>query len=203
MNDISKLLQNNIITIMTSLQSMQRECTDIYNAYWKTDAQPTVNALTSTGTAATVASNLTKGNYVDGISFAENLNKFFSNQAVTQSDYLQSINQIKYGNAELVTQLTEATEQIGTRIKQLCLDALEVYKQSLDIVELYFDNEVGDIIGVLDSQRIVPGSEMTVADLTVAITLFQNFQNMITNQSVSTGDYSATISTWQRLDTLE
>ena len=134
--------------------------------------------------------------------FAANLDKFFSNQAVAQSDYLQTIEQIKYGNAELVTQLSEATEQIGTRIKQLCLDALEIYKQILDAIDLYFKNEIGDMLAVMDSHRIFSGAEMNVSDLTAAITLFQQFQNMIENSAVATAEYGGTIAIWEKYETL-
>jgi hypothetical protein len=82
----------------------------------------------------------------------------------------------------------------------LCLDCIEIYRQSQNALELYFDNEVGDIVSVLDAQRIVYGSEMTVSDLSSAITLLQQFNNFMGNSAVTTGDYSSTISKWNRLD---
>jgi len=203
MEQITVQLQNNIITIKNSLKTMEIECASIYDDYWKTDANTTISGLATGTTPATVESNLTKQNYIDGITFSENLEKFFTNTAVSQSDYLQTIGQIKYGDAVLETQHTVATESIGTRIKQLCLDALEIYKQSLDITNMYFDNEVSDCVAVWDNHRIVYGCEMTKIELSNMITLLQQYQNMIGNSAVTPGDYSATLSVLDRLSVLE
>ena len=203
MQQVTVLLQNSIITIAESMMSLQRECADIFDSYWKTDANTTISGLATGTTPATVDSKLTKQDYIDGITFAENLEKFFTNTAVSQADYLQTINKVKYGDATLETQHTVATESLGTRIKQMCLDALEIYKQTLDTTELYFDNEIGDALAVMDSHRIMFGCEMTVSDLSNTITMFQQYQNMIQNSSVSTGDYSATLSALVRLSVLE
>ena len=202
MEQITVQLQNNIITIKDSLKTMELECAGIYDAYWKTDANTTVSGLATGTTPATVESNLTKQNYIDGLTFSENLEKFFTDTAVAQADYLQTINQIKYGNAVLESQLTTATESIGTRIKQICLDALEIHKQSFDITNMYFDNEVGDCVTVWDNHRIVYGCEMTKIELSNMITMLQQYQNMISNAAVTPGDYSATLSVLDRLSVL-
>ena len=202
MEQMTVLLQNNIITIKDSLKTMQRECDDIYDAYWKTDATTLITGLSSGTDPATVESKLTKDTYLGGITLAENLNKFFTNVAVSQSDYLQTINQIKYGNAVLETQLSVAVEGIGTRIKQMCLDALEVYKQSLDITDMYFDNEIGDAVAVWEDHRIVYGCEITKLELSNTITMLQQYQNMVNNSAVTQGDYSATLATLDRLSVL-
>lgn len=200
MQQITVLLQNNIKTIMTSLASMQRECKSIYDSYWKTMANTTVSGLSTDATPATVASKLTKKNYIDAITLSESLNNFFQNAAVTTGDYLQTSVNAKYGNAVLGSAIDVPTESIGDRLKQLCLDCIEIYRQSQNVLDLYFDNEVGDIVAVLDAQRIVYGSEMTVSDLSSAITLLQQFNNFMGNSIVTAGDYSSTISKWNRLD---
>lgn len=185
---------------MTSLASMQRECKSIYDSYWKTMANTTVSGLSTDATPATVASKLTKKNYIDAITLSESLNNFFQNAAVTTGDYLQTSVNAKYGNAVLGSAIDVPTESIGDRLKQLCLDCIEIYRQSQNVLDLYFDNEVGDIVAVLDAQRIVYGSEMTVSDLSSAITLLQQFNNFMGNSIVTAGDYSSTISKWNRLD---
>jgi|MudIll2142460700_1097286.scaffolds.fasta_scaffold54810_3 hypothetical protein len=200
MQQITVLLQNNIKTVMTSLSNMQRECKSIYDTYWKTMANTTVSGLSTDATPATVTSKLTKKNYIDAITLSENLNKFFQNTLVTTGDYLQTAVNAKYGNAVLGSALDVPTESIGDRLKQLCLDCIEIYRQSQNVLELYFDNEVGDIVAVLDSHRIIYGSEMTVSELSSAITLLQQFNNFMSNSAVTTGDYGATISVWSRLD---
>lgn len=204
MNDITKILQNKIINIMTSFEVSMKECKEIYNAYWKTDATTKIVAL-STGTdPATQETHLTKDEYIGGITYCENLNNFFQNIAVGTTDYRQIIEKIHYGSAAtLATPLSVATEALGTRIYNLALDTIEIYKLSTEIIEIYFDNEVGDAIASLDNQRIVYGSEMTKDDLVLAVVMLQEFNKMIDNQAVTQGDYSATISKWKRLETLE
>lgn len=200
MQQITVLLQNNIKTIMTSLASMQRECKSIYDSYWKTMANTTVSGLSTDATPATVTSKFTKKNYIDAITLSESLNNFFQNAAVTTGDYLQTAVTAKYGNAVLGSAIDVPTESIGDRLKQLCLDCIEIYRQSQNVLDLYFDNEVGDIVAVLDAQRIVYGSEMTVSDLSSAMTLLQQFNNFMSNSIVTAGDYNSTISKWNRLD---
>ena len=200
MNTITQILQNDIIEVMDALDLMQIECKNIYDAYWKTDANTTVSGLSTDVTPATVASNLTKKNYQDGITLAEQLNKFFTNQAITQADYLQTCVQIQYGNADLETQLTEATEKIGNRVLQFALDVQTLYKKTQMAVSLYYDEEIGDCVGVMDAHRILYGSDMIISDLASAITLFQEFKDFMTNATVTTADYSTTVGIWDKYE---
>jgi len=204
MQTVTKLLQNNMKTIMNSLKFMEKECKEIYDVYWKTDVNTQIGALVNGTDPATVNTHLTKTEYLGGITYCEDLNDFFQNGAVTTTDYKQSIYRIQYGSAAvLADELSPATEATGTRIYDLCLNVLEIYKQGKDIINLYYDNEVGDMITSIDSQRIVPGSEMTKDDLASAITLIEEFIGMLDNEAVTQSLYSSTVSKWERLDTIE
>ncbi len=202
MVQITVLLQNNIKTIMDSFATMQRECKGIYDAYWKTIAHTTVSALSTDNTPATSASRLTKATYILGVTLSEQLNNFFQNSAVTTGDYLGTCTIIRYGNAAAISAIDVPTESIGDRIKQICLNCSEIYIHSQNIIETYFDNEIGDMVAVIDAQRIVYGSEMTASDLSIAITMLQAFNNFMATAAVATADYSSTISKWNRLSQL-
>lgn len=197
-NSVTSIIQNQIIDIVADLAVVQRECIDIYNSYWKTDASTLVPALTNDTDPATVNSKLTKAEYISGITFCEDLNDFFQNGAVTTTDYAQTCYKIKYGNADLATQLSEAVENIGDRVLQICLDAIQLRIDMQNVVDIYFDEEVGDTVSALDGERIIYGSDMVRNDLSNIITLFQQFENMMANSAVTSGDYSAMISKWSK-----
>lgn len=197
---ITKVLQNKLKTIANSLSWMQRECIDIYNDYWKTDASTLVPALATGTTPATVEYHLTKEEYINAITFCEEFDDFFTNEAVTQTDFRQTCIRVKYGSAaDLGTPTSNAVEELGKRIYALCIAVLELYNDAKDATEIYFDNEISDIIAVIDTERIVYGSEMTKDDLSSMITLLQEFMDMIGNAAVTQGDYSAIIAKWERL----
>lgn len=196
---ITELLQSDLIGIMNTLKSLQRECKNIYDSYWKTDANTNVSGLSLDTDPAAKTAKLTKKDYTDGITFCQDFNDFFNNTAVTTSDYYQILVKIQYGDADLTTPLSEATESIGDRLKQLALNCLDLYNQVLDTIDMYYDNEIGDILAVIDDDRIVYGSNMTKVELSDALTLLQQYVNMLSNSAVTTGDYSTTIGSWQRL----
>jgi len=199
MKHTTVLLQNGLKSIMDSFGIMQRECKDISDAYFKSGASATVSALASDTTPATVATKFTKANYTAGITLADNLNKFFQNQAVTTADYLATLDALKYGNATLATQLSVAVEEIGKRIYAMVQDCLSLVTQGRNLVEMYFDNEIGDIVSAFDADRIIPGSEMTRTDLSLAVTMLQEWEKFFTNTAVTQADYSSTVSRWLRL----
>lgn len=197
---ITKILQNKLKTITNSLNWMQRECINIYNDYWKTDASTLIPGLADNDTPATVEYHLTKDEFTNAITFCEKLNNFFTNQAVSTADNRQICVRVKYGSAaNLASPLSNATEELGKRIYFLFTSVLDMYVEIQDAIEIYFDNEIGDIIAVIDSDRIVYGSEMTSSELVAIITLIQEFKDMIENAAVTSGDYSSTISKWERL----
>lgn len=203
MYNITGLLQNEIRALFTIFKDAGREAKSIYDGYWKTDANTKVTGLSSGTDPATVETHLTKDEYANGITLCEELDDFFTNSAVTTTDFLQHATRCKYGSAgTLATQLSNATEKIGTRLYDLCTVLIDALETALNIIDLYYDNEVGDIVSALDDQRIIFGSEMTKTDLVNAITLLEQFENFMNNSVVTTADYFATIAKWDRLTTI-
>jgi len=194
----TKKVQIDIKTLMEGMLWLKEESRGIYNAYWDTDASTLVPALSTGTTGATVSSNLTKDEYIAGIGFVEDLDDFFSNSAVTQTDYLQTCNKLRYGSASISTEVSNATESLGARLQTLGINCIGYFRSARDILNFYTNNELGDLISSLDSHRVVPGSAMTVDDLNSGITLVEQFKKMINNEVVTTALYEATVAKWQR-----
>jgi len=194
----TKKAQIDIKTIMTGMLWLKEESRGIYNAYWDTDASTLVPALATGTTGATVASKLTKDEFINGITFVEDLDNFFTNSAVTQTDYLGTCNKLQYGSANISTEVSNATENLGTRLQTLGINCISYFRNARDVLAFYTNNELGDLISSLDTQRIVPGSDMTVDDLNSGITLVEQFKKMINNEVVTTSLYEATVAKWQR-----
>lgn len=195
--NITNQLQEHIAEVAESMMLIEEESKDIGKVYWSTDANTVIGALGASD-AATLATTLTKTEYLSGVTLAEELEDFFFNEAVSTSDYIQNCEKIKYGSAATGVNRGNATEALGSRIYQVALDCIELYKSCRHILRLYSQNEVGDMIANLDTHRIIPGSEMTRDELNSGITLVEQFKKMMNNEAVTQGDYSATLAKWHR-----
>lgn len=194
----TKKIQIDIKSFMDGMLWLKETSKCIYDAYWDTDASTLVPALASGVSGATVESSLTKDEFVNGITFIEDLVDLFSNGAVSQADYLGTCNKLQYGSASITVPLSNATEALGTRLQTLGINCIGYYHDARNILNFYTNNELGDMISSLDAQRIVPGSDMTVSDLNAGITLVEQYKKMINNEVVSQALYEATVATWQR-----
>lgn len=194
----TKKIQLDIKNFMTGMIWLKEESKNIYDTYWDTDASTLVPALVSGVSGATVDSHLTKDEFINGITFVEDLGDFFSNSSVSQTDYMQTCNRLKYGSASISTQLSNATEGLGTRLQTLGVNCIGYFEDARNILNFYINNELGDMIASLDAQRIVAGSDMTVSDLSAGITLVEQYKKMINNEVVTQALYEATVAIWQR-----
>lgn len=195
--NLSDLLQTKIKTYMTSCEDLINESKAIENTYFKSGASTDISALAGSD-PVTVSTKLTKDEMTNGITLVQQVDKFFQNSAVTQSDYLGSVYPIVYGNNEATAIVSTAVEALGERLKNLCDTLVTQWERGRDIIDLYFDNEFGDVVAVLDSHRIIYGSDMTQSDLSSAVTLIQEFQDLLQNAAVTTANYSETVAKWRR-----
>lgn len=193
----SKKLQDDIKDMATSLLALKKESEEIYKAYWATDANTKVSALENDTDAATSSTKLTKGNYTNGLSLAEDVEDFFGNEAITQTDYPANCLKIIYSDAATPAKLSEATEQIGARVVQMAQDCLTLRKTCFDILKFYSAHNLDDILGVLSNEDVIPGSSMSKADLNSGITMIEQFKKMMNNEAVTAGDYAATLAKWE------
>lgn len=196
MNDTSQKLETAILAVATSLKSIRNESSDVYKVYFATGADALVSALAANGTAATVTTKLTKSEIINGITFIGELNDFFDNAAVAQGDYLQSLENLINGSDQAGAALSNDVEAIGTRLKELAEDCVEVFKQAKDILKAYSASELSAVVSAISTTTVVFGCSTTKAKLSSGITLVEQFKKMINNEAVTTGDYSSTVSSW-------
>jgi hypothetical protein len=196
--DITRVYQNKVKTLVALWLTMKEEVKDIGKCYWSTDANTKITAAGDTD-PVTLGTHLLKSSYVSGITLCEALSNFFSNTEVSTADYLQTCHKLRYGGAAVPTKLSDATEELGSRMYVVACDAIEIFKECRVILELYSNNEIGDMVANLDVQRMIPGSEMTKDQLSSAITVVEQFKKMLNNEAVSTGDYAASLAKWQNL----
>jgi len=197
--DVTKVIQIDLKEMMVQCCCLACEAKEIDNAYWDTNANTLVSALSSDTDAATLETKLTKAEYIAGITMVQNLFKMFNNEAVSTADYEGTCNLLRYGSHATGSKLSEATEEIGNRMKQLAVDMMTTYGYAKKVLQIYNAEEVGDMIANLDNERRIPGSNMNKQQLNAAITYCSQFVNFMTSQAVTTGDYATTVAQWQTI----
>lgn len=196
--DVTRILQTEINDLMTSWETMKDEVIDISKAYWSTDANSQIASASATQ-AVTLSSYYIKTEYSSGITLLEDMEDFFIGDPVTKTDYRQTCHKLRYGSAATPAKLSEATEDLGARMKVVAVNSLTAFNKCQHVLKIYNENEVGDMIANLDVQRAIPGSEMTKDDLNSGITMVEQFKKMLNNEDVNAADYSVTMAKWRRL----
>ena len=196
-NLIASKIQSKIYDLTVSMGYLVNECVDIEKLYFSGPSSQL--AALGANDPVTVATKLTKTEIGNGITLCQQLNNFFQNAAVTQADYLATIEPILYGNDPAPSQLSVEVEAVGNRLYLLCQNVLELFKQSKEIYSLYWASEIGTIVGSLSSSTVFYGIEATASELINGLTLAEQWKKMINNEAVSTSDYKAIIAKWQRM----
>ncbi len=196
MSSVTEMLETNLKSMMSNYYILFLESADLYSLYWGTAINTDVAALATGTTGATVSSHLTKDEFILGLTLTEQLKNMFGNAAVTTGDYLQSTHLIVNGTASISVVVSNGVESMGDRLLALSHSCLNLYRSAKFNLDLYFDNEVGDCVAVMDPQRIMFGSNVTVSDLSTAVTLLQKFVAFMENSAVATNDYASTLSKW-------
>ena len=198
MEVMTKLLENQIKEVMQSLAWIQPEVADLIKLYWSGDVSSDISALAGTD-PATKSSKLTKDELINGLTLSEQLDKFFTNQAVAQSDYHGVLQDIIYGNDEIITALSVATEAFGDRVKSLAEALRTLFSRCKDLLDLYNDAEISAAVAGISDGTIVFGAEVSKSELISGITLCDQFKKFINNEIVTTGDYGSTVAKWRRI----
>jgi hypothetical protein len=199
MKNLSLELETELKAFATSLKAVWIEAEDIFKEYFSTDATTLVSALATDGTAATVSTKLTKAVLISGITFVTDLKDFFTNAAVSQTDYLATIQTILYGSASLGSPLSPAVESVGTRLYNLCATCLTLNNKAKALLDIYIDSELSAAVGAISSTTVVFGATSTKSLYTSGITLVEQYKKMLNNESVTTGDYAATLAKWEQV----
>jgi len=194
------VLETRLKSFMQSCQSFQLEAADLYKLYWSQVSPDAGYTALASGDAATKSSKLTKAEVISGLTFAEQIDRFFTNQSLTQSDYQLTLNAVIYGNDEKAVALSVAIEAFGDRLVAFCQDALELFKQAKDNLDLYNDSEISGAVGGVSGTGL-PFYDFTKNELTIAINLISGLKKLINNESLSgvQADYSSTVAVWRHL----
>lgn len=196
-NLIASKIQTKIYEMTVSMGYLVNECIDIEKLYFSGPSSQ-LSAL-GANDPVTVATKLTKTEIGNGITLCQQLNNFFQNAAVTQADYLATIEPILYGNDPAPSPISVEVEAVGNRLYLLCQNVLELFKQVKEIYSLYWANEIGSIVGSLSPSTVFYGIDATASELISGITLAEQWKKMINNEAVTTSDYKAIIAKWQRM----
>ncbi len=196
MNTISQTLETKLTTFATSLYALNNEAKDLDLYYFASGASTAVSALATNGTAATVSTALTKVEVVNGITLAEALVSFFGNSAVSTASYIDHAYNLINGNNPAGAVVTADVEQVGVRLVALANDCVELRKQTVDILKIYNSSELSAILGSMSAHTVVYGCSTTQSKLLAGVVLITQFQNMMMNASVTTGDYFSTVVKW-------
>ncbi len=197
---VTQVLQQSLVNLSNTLSGIYPEAVAIAKAYFATTVSADISGVGSGATAVTVASKLTKTQYVNGYTMCEKVQAFFENAAVAQGDYAATCYNLLYGNTAASVPLSIPVESLGDRMKSLSGSILVAFDMAKAILDIYTDNQIGDAIGgngAVDDERIVFGATMTKALMLSGITLAEQFKKMINNEAVSTGDYAATLAKWK------
>lgn len=196
MNNTSQTIETKIAAWAVLAKTLSDKTNDVISEYNATDAATLVTALASNSTPATVSTQLTKSQVTNMIGALLQVQKFFGNQAVTQGDYLNNLQNVLHGSAVLATKLSSNVEDVGETIKSLASQMNSLHLDAKDIVSLYNTSELGTAVNVLSSFTIVFGSSTTKTKMAAGIVLLDQFTKMIGNLVVTTGDYLATTLSW-------
>jgi hypothetical protein len=195
--NLAQTVQSNMLQISSLSSFVINESADIFKLYF-TGPSSQLSSVPDEQ-AATVDTKLTKAEIVAGITLCEQISKFYNNSPVSSSDYLATIQNILYGNNPLITPISVEVEAIGSRLYILCQNMLNLYNICKDTYTLYWSSEVGATVGVLNASSVFFGIDATANELSLGVVLAEQYRQFIAADTVTTGDYKATVAKWQRL----
>lgn len=195
----TEILEEKLKAFFRTMVWMQNESSDLSKLYWaEVNTDATYTGL-ATSAAATFSTKLTKQEVINALTIAEQVDKYFTNQAQAQADYLLNIQGIRYGNDAYTSPgISVAIEAFGERAVQFCNDLLVVFKDCKDMLNIYFDTEISAAIGAVTGEEC-PWYHFSKSDLTEGVTAVENLKKLINNEVPVTADHSATVSKWNKI----
>lgn len=195
MNNATMILQSRIKAIASGLMFANSLGIEAYDRYWGTSANTDISGLAD-GDAVTVASALTKAEFVSGITMAEAVKNFFGNAAIGNAAYLQTARKMTLGDNARTAVLTQEVESIGTMLRDLGSNLIELRKQSREALDLYTSSEISAAAAGMSNQTVMFGADVTKALLVSGVMLLEQFVKLCDGNTPTQGDYEATLSAW-------
>lgn len=192
-------LQQDAKAIVDLFEALRWKALNTYNIYWKTSANLDINGLGSAGTAASLASRLTKSQCQNmALVLADQLgNNFFENVAVVQGDYMTDVESLLYGNVTGAL-VSVPAEAFCTESKQLAYDALSLYLKCRELSDFYAAQGIAAILSPLAGSDSVTPDGVTKDEFLAVVELVAQFQNFVNNAAVSAASYKTTLGLWAR-----
>lgn len=191
-----EVYEQQLIDFLNKMEYLSTEASDIYNSYFDTDASDVtvgVPSLLLNSDAATVQSKINKSQYLNGITLVNQVVNFFSNSAVAQGDYIDTVRELMYGNTARGSVLTIASEEIGNRLSSLATNLLGYFQNAQKILGMYNSDIVSSVAGALSDSDVMPGMSITKKNLVDFTVLTEQFKKLLNNEAVTTGDYQSTV----------
>lgn len=199
MNNTAATVEASLKSLAQSLVKLQSEAADLGKYYFASGASDAITALASASTPATQSSGLSKNQFLNGITLAQQLVNFFGNAAVTQLDYLGSAENLIGGNFVASAPISADVEAIGARLKLLGQNVIAYYKQANEIYSLWTSSELSSASGALSSSTIVFGCSTPKTMFDLGIGIVSQYLNMMNNVAVVAGYYGANSAKWTQV----
>lgn len=196
MNNVSLAIESDLLDIAKTLNEVSITANEVLGNYFATGTSTLVDALADGSTPATVSTKLTKSQVQNMIGCLTQIQNFFTNQAVTQGDYLNSIYNVTNGNTAAPAIVSNNLEAIGEKLKAVALTMLGLYPECKNVVSLYNVSELGTALGSISSHIVVFGATSTKAKYLSGIVLAEQFSKLLGNLAVSQADYTTSVLTW-------
>jgi hypothetical protein len=128
----------------------------------------------------------------------ENIINFINNQAVATSDYLATSENLINGSDQASQSLSQDVESIGTRLQNLGGTLITLNQTVSSLLNLYNAAQLSAVLTAISGDPVVIGCSTTKTKFLSGVTLLQQFNNLMNNSAVTTGDYLSTISQWNQ-----
>lgn len=197
MNNVSLILESNTTSRAKSLTDIFKEAESIERAYFATGTNSAVDALANATSQATVSTKLTKAQVQNFIGLCAQIKNFFNGAAVTQGDYLNTVENMINGSASGLSQaVSNNLESLGERMVALSKKLLFEYSECVENERVYNSSQLGSAVNAVQDHIIVFGSSTSKSKLLAGITLQAQVAKMLSNQAVVAAEYKTTLALW-------
>lgn len=196
----TQILETCLGKCFTEFIPMVFEAPSLSKLYWSEVSPDATYTALGSGAAATFSTQLTKQEVINGLTIAEQVDKFFQNQALTQADYRLNIQGIIYGNDAYTSPgISPAIEDFGTRLVTFCNSIITALKCSQDTLDVWFSTDIDDAVNAVTTTSLPFYSSIDKQEVLDGIVLIENFDKLITNQVATQAQYETTVSKYIRI----
>lgn len=148
--DIEDILRSDLVSLTEDLKHIKDSAARLLMAYNKCDLYTALSVI-SIDTPLTVESKLTKGEFINGITCATQINNFFENIETASYDVLGAVYNIKYADSVSSTVQRLVYENLGNDIVELANHVINAFYKSVRIRKIIIDNNVSSVQGLRGS----------------------------------------------------